>query len=269
MKKKGLRAAIASLVILSLGLAGCGSTSNSPATSNQTASSSSESAKVLKVGTDPTFAPFEFMDDKNQTTGFDVELMKAIAADMGYKAQFEASSFDGLVPSLQAGNYDTVIAAMTITPDREKSVDFSNKYVMATQLIAVKKDSPIKSVADLKGKRVGVQNSTTGQTVMEKMGIDPKKYDAIPDAMNDLINGGLDAVVADSPVVLYFIKQNPNANIHYLNGDFPKEYYGIAVKKGNSDLLTKINASLKKLQDSGKYNDIYKKWFNEDAPKIN
>lgn len=266
MLKTGLKAALASLVILSLGLGGCGNTSTPPAASNQTTSPTT--AKVLKVGTDPTFAPFEFMDNQNQPTGFDVEVINAIATDMGYKVQIESSSFDGLVPSLQAGNYDAVIAAMTITPDREKSVDFSNKYEMATQLIAVKKDSPIKSVADLKGKKIGVQNSTTGQTVMEGMGIDPKKYDAIPDAMNDLLNGGLDAVVADSPVVLYFIKQNPNANIQYLNGDFPKEYYGIAVKKGNSELMDKINASLKKVQDSGKYNEIYKKWFNEDAPKL-
>ncbi|HVJ47983.1 basic amino acid ABC transporter substrate-binding protein [Desulfitobacterium sp.] len=266
MLKIGLKTALASLVILSLGLAGCGNTSTPPATSNQT--TSSDSAKVLKVGTDPTFAPFEFMDDQNKTTGFDVELMNAIGADMGYKVQFESSSFDGLIPALQAGNYGAVIAAMTITPEREKSVDFSNKYLMAAQYIAVKKDSSIKSAADLKGKKIGVQNATTGQTVVEGMGITPQKYEAIPDAMNDLINGGLDAVVADSPVVLYFIKQNPTTNIHYINGDFSNEYYGIAVKKGDSELKDKINASLKKIQDSSKYNEIYKKWFNEDAPTL-
>lgn len=108
----------------------------------------------------------------------------------------------------------------------------------------------------------------TDPTVMEKMGVDPKKYEAIPDAMNDLINGGLDAVVADSPVVLYFIKQNPNMDIEYVKGDFPKEYYGIAVKKGNSELQSKFNTALKNLQTSGKYNEIYKKWFNEDAPQL-
>lgn len=266
MFKKGLKIALASLVILSVGLVGCGNTSATPDASKQAAKS--DSAKVLKVGTDPTFAPFEFVDEKNSTTGFDIDLMKAIADDMGYTVQYENSAFDGLVTSLQAGNYDAVIAAMTITPDRQASVDFSEKYLMAEQFIAVKKDSPIKTAADLKGKKVGVQSGTTGQTVAEGMGITPMKYDAIPDAMNDLLNGGVDAVVADSPVVLYFIKQNPNFNIQYVKGDFTKEYYGIAVKKGNTELKDKINASFKKLQDSGKYNDIYKKWFNVDAPAI-
>jgi polar amino acid transport system substrate-binding protein len=267
VKKKWFKP-LAAIVVLTFALTGCGS-SKTPADSSQgTAGGNTESAKVIKIGTDPTFAPFEFIDAQNQPTGFDVDLMKAIATDMGYTAQFENSSFDGLVPSLQVGKYDAVIAAMTITPERAESVDFSDKYLMATQLIAVKKGSPIKSVEDLKGKRIGVQNSTTGQSVLEEMKIDPKKYEAIPDAMNDLINGGLDAVVADSPVVLYFIKQNPNANIEYIQGDFPKEYYGIAVKKGNAELQAKLNASLQNIKSSGKYNDIYKKWFNEDAPQL-
>jgi glutamine transport system substrate-binding protein len=266
MKKKWLKP-LAALVVLTFVLTGCGS-SSVPAQGQGTTGGNTESSKVLKVGSDPTFAPFEFTDTQNQVTGFDVDLMKAIAADMGYTAQFENSSFDGLLPSLQVGKYDAVIAAMTITPERAQSVDFSDRYLMATQLIAVKKGSSIKSVEDLKGKRVGVQNSTTGQTVLEEMKIAPKKYDAIPDAMNDLINGGVDAVVADSPVVLYFIKQNPNSNIEYIKGDFPKEYYGIAVKKGNSELQSKMNASLKNLKSSGKYNEIYKKWFNEDAPQF-
>jgi len=139
---------------------------------------------------------------------------------------------------------------------------------MATQYIATKKDSKIKTVEDLKGKKVGVQNSTTGQMVVEKLGMTPNKYDTVPDAITDLINGGLDAVVADSPVVLYFIKQNPNADVQYIKGNFPKEYYGIALKLGNQELDDKVNASLKKLRENGKYNEIYKKWFNEEAPKI-
>jgi glutamine transport system substrate-binding protein len=264
MKKNWVNSLIA-VVVFTLALSGCGS---SNASSGQGATGgSTNSEKVLKIGSDPTFAPFEFIDTKNQPTGFDIDLMKSIAADMGYTVQFENSSFDGLIPSLQGGKYDAVIAAMTITPEREASVDFSDKYIMATQLIAVKKGSSIQTVSDLKGKRIGVQNSTTGQTVLEEININPKKFESIPDAMNDLMNGGLDAVVADSPVVLYFIKQNPNANIVYVKGDFPKEYYGIALKKGNSELKDELNNSLKNLKASGKYNEIYKKWFNEDAPK--
>ncbi|MPN11973.1 hypothetical protein SDC9_159282 [bioreactor metagenome] len=100
------------------------------------------------------------------------------------------------------------------------------------------------------------------------MGITPQKYDTAPDALNDLINGGVEAAVIDSPVVAYFIKQNPSKNIVTVSGNFDKEYYGIAVKKDNKELADKINTSLKKLIDNNKYNEIYKKWFNTDAPKL-
>lgn len=265
--KKIFKMGVASVLMLSLlGLAGCGGaqTSSAPAAN----SSSSSSAKVLKVGSDITYPPFEFMDAQQKPTGFDIELMKAIGEDAGYQVQFETAAFDGLIPALGAGKFDAVISAMTITDERAKSVLFSNKYFQATQYIAVKKGSSIKTEADLKGKKVGVQVATTGQDVAEKMGLTPKKYDTTPDAMNDLINGGVDAVVADSPVVLYFIKQNPDKNIEYIAGNFDKEYYGFAVKLDNKALSDQLNASLKKLMDNGKYNEIYKKWFNAEAPKL-
>ena len=267
MFKKSFRLVITSALILGLvSLAGCGTTAPAaaPAGSNAPAAE-----KILKVGSDIAYAPFEFMDDKQQPVGFDIDLMTAVAKDMGYKAQFETSPFDGLNLSLASGKYDAVISAMTITDDRAKVVAFSDRYFLATQYVATKKDSGIKTVADLKGKRVGVQNNTTGQYAMENMGINPKKYDTTPDALTDLANGGLDAVVADSPVVLYYISKNPNANLVAIKGDFPKEYYGIAIKKDNTELLNKVNASLKKLMSDGTYAQIYKKWFNEDPPSLN
>lgn len=270
VQKKGLSLIlVVALIIGIFALAGCGSTATTTTTNTGTPSSSQAPAeKILKVGSDIAYAPFEFMDQNQKPVGFDIDLMNAIAADMGYTAKFETSPFDGLNLSLGAGKYDAVISAMTITEERSKSVLFSNKYFLATQYIAVKKGSSIKTVADLKGKRVGVQNATTGQEAVEKLGLNPKKYDTTPDALTDLVNGGLDAVVADSPVVLYFIKENPKANIEALQGDFPKEYYGIAMKLDNKDLASKINASLQKLISNGKYNEIFKKWFSADAPKL-
>lgn len=266
--KKIFKLSVATVLVMSLlGLAGCGGTqaASAPAT---TGSNSAPSEKILKVGSDIAYAPFEYMNNQQQPEGFDIDLMKAIGEDMGYQVKFEAAAFDGLIPALGAGKYDTVISAMTITDERAKTVQFSNKYFQATQYIAVKKGSSIKTEADLKGKKIGVQVATTGQEVVEKMGITPQKYDTTPDAMNDLINGGVDAVVADSPVVLYFIKQNPDKNIVAIPGNFAKEYYGIALKLDDKALGDKVNASLKKLMDNGKYNEIYKKWFNADAPKF-
>lgn len=258
---------VALLLVSLLVISGCGANSVAPGASNGT-TPPAPSENIIKVGTDPTFAPFEFKDEQDKLTGFDVDLMNAIGVDLGYTVKIEASSFDGLIPALQAGKYDAVIAAMTITDERSQNVLFSDKYLMATQYIATKKGSNIKTVEDLKAKKVGVQNATTGQTVLEKLGMAPRKYDTVPDALTDLMNGGLDAVVADSPVVLYFIKQNPTSNVQYIKGDFPKEYYGIALKLGNQALDDKINASMNKLRANGKYNEIYKKWFNEDAPKL-
>lgn len=263
MFKPRFRLLLAGLLSLSLlTLAGCGST---PAP----APTPAPVEKVLKVGSDIAYAPFEFMDEKQQPTGFDIELINALGADMGYtKVNIETTAFDGLLPALQAGKYDCVISAMTITEKRAQSVQFSDKYFRAIQYIAMKKGSNFKTLADLKGKKVGVQLSTTGQEVVEKAGIEPRKFDTTPDAMNDLLNGGVEAVVADGPVVLWFQAQNAKADIVSVEADVEQEFYGIAMKLDNKELGSKMNASLKKLKDSGKYNEIYKKWFKVDAPKF-
>lgn len=268
MFKSKFRLFLTGLLSLSLlTLAGCGS-SGSPAPASNT-STPAASDKVLKIGSDIAYAPFEFMDEKQQPTGFDIELIKALGADMGYgKVNIETCAFDGLITAMQAGKYDAVISAMTITDSRSKSALFSDKYFKTVQYIAMKKGANFTKLADLKDKKVGVQLNTTGQYAAEKLGMTPKKYDTTPDALNDLLNGGLDAVVADAPVVLWFQAQNSSAKIDAVKADVDPEYYGIAMKLGNKELADKMNASLKKLMDNGKYNEIYKKWFKEDAPKF-
>lgn len=252
------------LLLLSLvALAGCGST-------NSASAPAQPEKKVLKVGSEVAYAPFEYMDEKtNQPTGFDIELIKAIGKAENMDVQIENTAWDGLIPALDTGKIDAVISAMTITDERKKSALFSDRYFQATQYIAVKEGSPIKGSADLAGKKVAVQTNTTGQYAAEKLGVkDVKKFDTTPDALNALKIGAADAVVADSPVVLWFIKQNPDAKVVAVQGDFEKEYYGIAMKMGNDALAQKINDGLKKIIDSGEYNSIYKKYFNADAPKF-
>lgn len=255
--KKIFRTGIVSVVMMGLlALTGCGSQSQAG------------SEKVLKVGADIAYAPFEFMDANQNPTGFDVDLMTEIGKEMGYTVKFETASFDGLIAALGNGKFDAIASAMTITEERAESVLFSDKYFESTQYIAVKKGSDIKSEKDLKGKRVAVQQGTTGQKVVEDLGLTPKKFETVGDAINDMIIGGSDAVVADSPVILYFIKENQDKNIEAISGNFPKEYFGIAFKKDNKDLADKYNATLKKFMEDGTYNNLYKKWFNVDAPKF-
>ncbi len=266
MFKPKFRLVLTGILSLSLlALAGCGSTS----TPTPAPTTPAPVEKVLKIGSDIAYAPFEFMDDKQVPTGFDIELIQALGADMGYtKVNIETAAFDGLIPALQAGKYDAVISAMTITPDRAKGVLFSDKYFLSGQYIAMKKGANFKSLADLKGKKIGVQLNTTGQYAVEAKGMETKKYDTTPDAMNSLLTGGVDAVVADSPVVLWFQAQNASAQIESVDAASGEEFYGIAMKLGNKELGDKMNASLKKLMENKKYNEIYKKWFKVDAPKF-
>ncbi|MBS4021353.1 MAG: transporter substrate-binding domain-containing protein [Dethiobacter sp.] len=128
----------------------------------QVAESKNTLGKTLNVAQDMAYAPFEFINDAGNPEGFDVDLIRAIAAEMGFAVNLINTNWDGIIPSLLAGNSDLIISAMTITEERAKSVTFSEPYFEATQYIAVKQGSKIKKLADLEGKKIGVQNATTG-----------------------------------------------------------------------------------------------------------
>lgn len=267
--KKGFRIALVILLIISLAaVAGC-SKEPAPAPAPAPAGDKpAETPKVLKVGSDIAYAPFEYYDEKHVATGFDIDLLTAIAEDIGYKAEFETAAFDGLIPALQANKYDCVISAMTIREDRAKSVKFSNPYFKAEQFIAFLDGKNFTKVDDLKNVKIGVQLNTTGQFVLEDVGLKPQKYDMMPDALNALLNGGVEAVVGDNFAILEFIKANPNTKIKYVTADTGDEFYGIAFNLNNTELADKVNASLKKFRENGKYQEIYTKWFNDQAPKF-
>lgn len=264
--KKGLRIALILMLILSLvAVAGCSSKAPAPAGDNN---KGAEQPKVLKVGSDIAYAPFEYYDEKHQPTGFDIDLLTAIAEDMGYKVEFETAAFDGLIPALQANKYDCIISAMTIREDRAKSVKFSDPYFKAEQYIAFLEGKEYAKVEDLKDVKIGVQLNTTGQFVLEDRKLKPLKYDMMPDALNALLNGGVSAVVGDNQAILAFIEANPGTKIKFVTADTGDEFYGIAFNLSNDELAGKVNASLKKLKDSGKYAQIYSNWFKGEVPKF-
>ncbi|WP_366923798.1 basic amino acid ABC transporter substrate-binding protein [Metallumcola ferriviriculae] len=245
------------LAMLALGLivfaAGCGG------------EKAAEGDKVI-VGTEAAYAPFEWQED-GEILGFDAEIIQAIVKEMGAELEHNHVAWDALYPSLNNGSIEAVISAMTITEEREEEVDFSDPYFEAMQIIALPDGSTIAGLEDLVGKKVGVQANTTGQYALEELdGMkdgDIQKYPTTPDAMMALATGELAAVVADSPVVLNYIKTNPEANLKTVTDDFDKEYYGIAVKQGNTELLEKINAALSTIKENGKYDEIYNKYFGE------
>lgn len=222
---------------------------------------------VLTVGSDVAFPPFEYKDEKTQEiVGFDVDLIKEIGKRLGLRVEIINATFDTLIPALNAKKYDVVVSAMTITEERKKQVDFSDPYIDSDQSIAVRKDSNIKSAADLKDKIVGVQRGTTGELkaneLKEIYGIkEIKSYDDTLLAFEDLKAGRVDAVVNDLPVTAYLVKKDPAFKI--VEVIKTGEQYGFAFRKDSKELREKVNEALKKMKEDGTYDRIYKKWFGE------
>ncbi len=254
---------IISVVLLGITLAGCAQKQ----TQKQIEKAKLVHPGYLTVGMDATYPPFEFINDTNHKfQGFDVDLMKAIAKEMGLKPKFVNVAWTGIIPGLEAHKYDCICSAMTITPERAKAVYFSRPYFVASQVIVVRKnDSRIHGVKDLEGKVVGVQLGTTGEFFAEKLlkeGIKftLKKYQTTPDALLDLKNGRLDAVIIDNGVALWMAKKCPE-EYKVINERLTHELYGIAVAKDNPALLKAINNALNKTIMDGTYTQIYEKWF--------
>ncbi|WP_020611049.1 basic amino acid ABC transporter substrate-binding protein [Sediminispirochaeta bajacaliforniensis] len=219
----------------------------------------------LVMGTNAAFPPFEYIGgaDGNAVVGFDVEIAKAIAEKAGKTLRIEDMEFDSLLTALNADKIDFAIAGMTITDEREKSVDFSDPYYEATQAVIVRKaDNPISTKDDLNGKKISVQLGTTGNEIAKEFTDDSNivAFNTGFEAIMELKNGKVDAMIIDEQPAQNFIRQNSDLEIVSL--DFDPEYYGIAVKEGkSSELLPIINATLKELKANGTYDKLLSEYM--------
>lgn len=220
----------------------------------------------IYIGTDATYPPMEFRDEKGEIVGFDIDLGRAIAEELGVEAVFIDTAWDGIFPALDAGKFDIIISSTSITEERLKSKEMSDPYYVTSQAIAVRKDNTtIKGPEDLKGKVVAVQIGTTGDlAVSEIEGVTVKRFDTIDKAYMEVLNGRADAVVNDLSEVAYRMKMLPDMKIvaTFREGE---EKYGVTMRKGDLELLAAINEALRKIKESGKYDEIYQKWFGELA----
>lgn len=227
--------------------------------------------EVLEVGTEPAFPPFEMQAANGKGfTGFDIDLFNAIGEEAGLKIQFQSMPFDGLIPALQSQTIDAAISGMTITAERGQTVDFSRPYFQSGLAIAVRKDSEdeIESFADLENKKVAVAIGTTGAQEAAKIpGVELSTFDNSALALQELSNGKVDAVVNDSPVTLYAIKVGNLNNVEVVGELLTEEYYGIALPK-DSPNVEKVNDALDELLQSGRYRELYQKWFAGEPPKL-
>lgn len=212
------------------------------------------------VGTNAEFAPFEFLEG-DKVVGFDIDLITEIGKLQGFEIQIQNQSFDGLLPALQAKKIDLIVSGMTVTEERKKAVNFSESYYTASQVIIVAQSNDgINSYDDLKGKNVGVQIGTTGDTIMSEMKeVTNTKFNNGAEAVMALIAGKLDAVVIDNEPAKNFVAKNSGLKV--IEAEAVREDYAIAINKDNVELLEKINAGLKTLKENGKYDELVAKWF--------
>lgn len=223
------------------------------------------SAETYKVASDCTWPPNEMLDENKQPTGYSVDYIKEVGKAAGFDVEVQNVAWDGIFGGVATGKYDIVASSTTITPERQKQFDFSDPYYEVVQAVVLPAGQEIKSLADLKGKKVGGQIGTTGIFVMRKAdtGADLKEYDDVGLAIQDLVGGRIDAVICDDPVALYYVNKKPDTagklNLTFKTDD--TESYGFTVQKGKQDLVDKINKGIKAVKESGKEAELKQKWM--------
>ncbi|HJV62373.1 MAG TPA: basic amino acid ABC transporter substrate-binding protein [Albitalea sp.] len=250
-------------------LAACSKPEAPPAASG--ASAAAPAAHAYVVGTDAAYAPFESQNEKGEIVGFDIDVVSAIAKKAGIEVKFVNTPWEGIFNALQQGDRDLLVSSITITDQRKQTMDFTDPYFDANQLIAVRADSKVARFEDLKPLKIGVQNGTTGDEAVSKLqgknSTNIKRFESTPLALKELEAGGVDAVVADNGVVINYVAHNAGSKFKTVNDPgFVPEHYGIAVRKGNAELLAKLNQGLAAIRADGTYAALHAKYFGAGAP---
>ncbi|WP_417614255.1 transporter substrate-binding domain-containing protein [Oceanisphaera sp.] len=224
-------------------------------------------ADEVKFVTNAAYAPFEFVDENNEMQGFDIDLAKAICEVQQMNCSFHNQAFDSLIPSLKFRRYHAAIAAMDITPERAKQVDFSDIYYENSAVFVTPTDK-FDNLDALQQETVGVQNGTSHQKYiqdkLEADGMKARPYQSVQDALLDMSNGRINAVFADTAVVGDWLAKNEGYAVlgeRITDDDYFGTGFGIAVTQGNQELLDQLNEGLSQLKDNGTYDRLYQKYF--------
>lgn len=218
---------------------------------------------AVKFATNPEFPPFEYITAKGvlgEYDGIDMAIVQKIGEDAGFEVSMESMEFDSLLVALQNGQVDAIIAGMTITDERKESVDFSIPYYTATQVMIVMEDSDITCATDMADKTIAVVQGYTGETCVQELGYPYEAFKKGTECVMELTNGKCDAVVIDSATAKKYVADNPGTKIVEDASAFAAEEYGIAVAKGNTELLNKINAAVQKMLDDGTISELAVKY---------
>lgn len=217
--------------------------------------------KIVMV-TNAEFPPYEYHEN-NTIVGIDADIARAIADQMGMELEIQDMAFDSLIPAIQSGKADFAAAGMTVNEERLRNVDFTETYAEAAQVIIVKEGSAIAAPADLTGKKIGVQTGTTGDIYADDVeNAEVQRFNKGMEAVMALTQDKLDAVIIDREPAKVFVKENEGLKI--LDEAFTEEEYAIAIKKGNTELLEKMNAAIKELKESGELQKIVDKYITAE-----
>ena len=275
MKKwmKVMSIVLAVVMVCALALAGC----NNDATPSDSGAGNELgllNEGVLKVGSEIAYPPFEMFDEDGKTEiGLDIELAKKIAGELGLEIEFVNTEFDGILGGLDAKKYDAVFSALTIRPDRAEKVDFSDPYIKNWQAIVVKKGSPaLTAPEEMNGKKIGYQDATTSKDYLGdlietgKVTCETSEYASVMNAFDDLRLGRTEAVLCDSVVADGYVAREPDTfEITWVQSSDPDEepeLFGIAIRKGNTALLDKVNEILGELEESGWMDELRSEWLS-------
>lgn len=248
-------------IIMVIGLVACGNgakTGNVP--ENPKVESVSQKKKLIMC-TNAEFPPYEYKDG-GEYAGIDVEVSKLIGEKLGVEVEILDIAFDSLIPTIVSGKADFAMAGMTVTEDRKEFVDFTHTYQTAVQSVALPANSSIAAIDDLNGKKIGVQLGTTGDIYCSgDYGDDAiERYPKIIDGFQAMKSGKIDAVVVDDQVAKNIVDQEPNA-YKLLDTKYADEEYAIAVRKGNTELLDKLNNAIDEIKASGDLQRIIDKYI--------
>jgi polar amino acid transport system substrate-binding protein len=225
----------------------------------------------LVVGSSATYRPFAYETPTKEIVGYDIDIVKAVAQKAGLHIRIVNTPWTGIFAALNNGDADLVISGVTINEKRQQSYDFTAPYFEARQLIAVGKESTVKNLKDLAGKKIAVVTGSTADDICSrefgKTNPDIRRFESTPVIISELANGGVDAAIGDNGVIAFRTQEHKHLKT-VADPNFPKEYFGIVVKQGNKALRYKLNPALAAVKADGTYAQIYKKWFQAEAPTL-
>ncbi|MGL6199981.1 MAG: basic amino acid ABC transporter substrate-binding protein [Lachnospiraceae bacterium] len=262
MKMKKILSLLIVLALAGVMMVGCGTKENSADSGSDTSSDAVEEKEVLTMGTNAEFPPYEYYEN-DQIVGIDAEFAAAIAEKLGMELKIEDMAFDSIITAVQSGKVDFGAAGMTVTPDREQSVDFSDSYYTGRQVIIVAEgNADIQGPDDLKGKKIGVQLGTTGDIYASDDYGDEniERYNKGMEAVQALSQGKIDAVIIDDQPAQTFVDENEGLII--LETEYIEEDYAMCFKKGNDELLEKVNTAIQELKEDGTFDAIVDKYIS-------